>query len=81
MVHYMNIALILFTIGIIMIVAGYTNQISPNCNEGLKVKVVSRNVFDEILYNKELTDQVYKDQVYKDQVTDVNEEEDNAITI
>ena len=37
----MNIAIILFTLGIIMIVAGYTNQISPKCNQGLKVKVVS----------------------------------------
>jgi hypothetical protein len=68
----MNIALILFTIGIIMIVAGYTNQISPNCNKDLKVKVVSRNVFDEILYNKELTHQVYQDQV-----TDVNDDVDS----
>ena len=59
----MNIAIVLFTLGIIMIVAGYTNQISPQCNQGVKVKVVSRNVYDEILYNQELTDEVYKDQM------------------
>ena len=59
----MNIAIVLFTLGVIMIVAGYTNQISPQCNQGVKVKVVSRNVYDEILYNQELTDEVYKDQM------------------
>jgi len=57
----MNIAIILFALGVIMIVAGYTNQISPQCNTTLKVKVVSRNVYDEILYNQELTDDSYKD--------------------
>lgn len=59
----MNIAIVLFTLGVIMVVAGYTNQISPQCNQGVKVKVVSRNVYDEILYNQELTDEVYKDQM------------------
>ena len=31
----MNYALVIFTIGIIMVVAGYTNQISPNCDSEL----------------------------------------------
>ena len=66
----MNIAIVLFTLGVIMVVAGYTNQISPKCNQGLKVKVVSRNVFEEILYNQELTDQVYNDQMYSINSTD-----------
>ena len=57
----MNIALILFTLGIIMVVAGYTNQISPKCNEGVKVKIVPRKIYDEILMNQELTNQVYQD--------------------
>ena len=57
----MNIALVLFTLGVIMVVAGYTNQVSPHCNTDLKVKVVSRDVYDEILYNQELTDESYKD--------------------
>jgi len=59
----MNIAIILFALGIIMIVAGYTNQISPQCDQGVKVKIVPRSVYDEILHNQELTDQVYKDQL------------------
>ena len=57
----MNIAIILFTLGIIMIVAGYTNQISPHCNKDLKIKIVSRNIYEEIVKNKELTDDTYRD--------------------
>ena len=57
----MNISLILFTLGILMIVAGYTNQISPKCNKDIDVRIVPRNVYDEILHNRELTDQVYND--------------------
>jgi hypothetical protein len=57
----MNIALILFILGVIMIVGGYSHQVSPKCNEDLKIKIVPRNIYDEIVYNKELTDQMYKD--------------------
>ena len=46
-----------------MVVAGYTNQVSPHCNSELKVKIVPRNVYDDILYNQELTDEVYNDMV------------------
>ena len=57
----MNIALIMFTLGIIMIVAGYTNQMSPQCDQDIKVRVVPREVYNEILNNKDMVDQVYKD--------------------
>jgi|TARA_B110001469_G_C9542655_1_gene269439 hypothetical protein len=57
----MNLSLILFTVGIIMITTGYTNQISPQCNQDIKVKVVPRGIYDEILMNLELTDTIYKD--------------------
>ena len=57
----MNIALIMFTLGIIMIVAGYTNQMSPQCDQDIKVRVVPREVYHEIINNKDLVDQVYKD--------------------
>jgi len=59
----MNIALVLFMIGIIMIVSGYTNQISPKCNSELSVKIVPRDVYDEILYNQELADVSFNDMV------------------
>jgi hypothetical protein len=76
----MNIALILFTLGVIMVVAGYTNQVSPHCNTKLKVKVVPRGVYDEILYNQELTESVYNDMILGEGEEGV-EEEDEGITI
>jgi len=57
----MNISLVLFTVGIIMITTGYTNQISPQCNQEPQVKIVPRRVYEEILMNQELTDTVYND--------------------
>lgn len=57
----MNYALVIFTIGVIMVVAGYTNQISPKCNSDISVKIVPRDVYDEILYNQELVDVSYRD--------------------
>jgi len=60
-ISYMNYALIIFTLGIIMVVAGYTNQISPKCNSELSVKIIPRDVYDEILYNQELVDVSFKE--------------------
>ena len=57
----MNIALILFVLGILMIYASYVNSISPKCNQDIKVRVIPRQVYDQILHNKELVDEVYKD--------------------
>jgi hypothetical protein len=57
----MNLYLILFLIGAIMITAGYTNQISPQCNKDMQIKIVPRDVYDEIILNRELSNLVYKD--------------------
>lgn len=57
----MNIELILFTLGILFITSGYTNQISPKCNQDIKVRVIPRTVYDEIVNNNTLVDQVYRD--------------------
>ena len=57
----MNISLVLFTVGVIMITAGYTNQLSPQCNQEPSVRVVPRKVYDEILMNQELTETVFND--------------------
>ena len=59
----MNIALILLIIGVMMVVAGYTNQISPQCDKDLSVKIVPRDVYDDILYNQELVDVSYNDMI------------------
>ena len=74
----MHIAIILFTLGIIMIVAGYTNQISPHCNPGVKVKIVSRDIFDEILYNRELTDATYTDMDPSNKTDSITIDSDNS---
>jgi hypothetical protein len=55
-----GIIMVIFTLGVIMVVAGYTNQISPKCNEGVKIKVVPRNVYDEILENQTLAEEIYE---------------------
>ena len=70
----MNIAIILFALGVIMIVAGYTNQISPQCGRDIKIRVVPRTVYDDILYNQELTDAVYKDQIGVKPQKDINDD-------
>ena len=57
----MNLSLVLFTLGVIMITTGYPNQISPQCNQEPQVKIVPRRVYEEILMNQELTDTVYND--------------------
>jgi|TARA_B100000900_G_C20296939_1_gene600565 hypothetical protein len=57
----MNIALVLFTLGIILITFGYMNQIVPYCNQEIKVKVVPRDVHDQIMQSKEMVEEVYND--------------------
>jgi hypothetical protein len=57
----MNIALVLFTLGVILITYGYVNQISPYCNQDIKVKVVPRQVHDQIMQSKEMVNEVYND--------------------
>ena len=50
----MRLALIIFMIGIFLIVAGYVNQVSPQCKEGVEIRLVSRSVYDEIVQNSTL---------------------------
>ena len=59
----MNLSLVLFTVGVIMITAGHTNQKYPQCTQDIQVKVVPRRIYDEILMNQELTDLTYKDMI------------------
>jgi len=57
----MNIGLILFTLGIIMVVTGYVNQISPTCDQEIKIKIVPRNVYDEITAQSTFPEEIYND--------------------
>ena len=45
----MKLSLLLFIIGVLFITAGYTHQLNPECNEGSEVRVVPRNVYDQII--------------------------------
>lgn len=60
-IEYMNISLILFTLGIMFITAGYTSQLSPKCNQDIKIRIIPRQVYDEIVNNHTLVDEVYND--------------------
>ena len=50
----MRISLILFVVGVLFVVKGYTLQLDPKCNEEPLVKVVPRNVYDEIVKNSSM---------------------------
>ena len=54
----MKLSLILFISGLVLIVLGYTKQLSPACNEIVTTKVVPRHVYDEILRDSTI-DEVY----------------------
>lgn len=44
----MRLSLLLFILGLICIVSGYTNSLNPQCNKGSEVRIVPRNVYDQI---------------------------------
>ena len=44
----MNISLIVFIIGMILIIFGYAHDISPNQDEKREIEFVPRNVYDEL---------------------------------
>ncbi len=52
----MKITLILFVLGILLITAGYSQQMSPSCDKGIEVKYVPRDVFDELERSKPYTE-------------------------
>ena len=44
----MNISLIVFIVGMILIIFGYAHDISPNRDERREIVYVPRNVYDEL---------------------------------
>ena len=50
----MRLSLLIFIIGIIFITAGYTNQLNPGCRPGSDVRIVPRNVYDQIIQDSTL---------------------------
>ena len=45
----MRLSLFLFILGILFIVAGYAHQLNPECSSGSEVRIVPRNVYDQII--------------------------------
>jgi len=45
----MNLSLLLLIVGLICITSGYTNQMDPKCKRGTEVRIVPRNVYDQII--------------------------------
>ena len=52
----MKISLLLFIIGVLLITAGYANQLKPSCDQGIEVKYVPRDVFDELESSRPYTE-------------------------
>ena len=46
--YTMNVSLMLFVTGMLLITAGYAQQMKPSCEKGIEVKYVPRNVFDQL---------------------------------
>ena len=50
----MRLSLLLFVIGIICIVSGYVQQLDPQCKDKVEVKIVPRNVYDQLINDSTL---------------------------
>ena len=48
----MYIVLILFVPGMLLITAGYAQQMKPSCEKGIEVKYLPRNVYDQLEESK-----------------------------
>lgn len=45
----MRLSLLLFIVGALFITAGYTTQLNPKCKRGSEVRIVPRNIYDQII--------------------------------
>lgn len=50
----MKLSLLLFIIGTLFITAGYTNQLDSGCKKGNEIRIVPRNVYDQIISDSTL---------------------------
>ena len=47
----MSISFLLLLLGIMFVIVGYTHQVTPTCDKGVKLKLVNRLEFDKINNN------------------------------
>ena len=45
----MRLSLLLFTIGIIFVVSGYIQQQDPQCQQKAEIRILPRNVYDQLI--------------------------------
>ena len=50
----MRLSLLIFIIGLMFITMGYTNSLDPKCKKGSEVRIVPRNVYDQIIADSTL---------------------------
>jgi hypothetical protein len=48
----MKLTFLLFTMGILLITAGYAKQLKPSCKKGIEIKYLPRNVYDQLEESK-----------------------------
>ena len=53
--NFIGKSFVLLVIGLICITAGYVNQIAPQCKKGVEVKIVPRNVYDQMIKDSVLS--------------------------
>ena len=44
----MSLSLFFFILGMIFIIAGYTNQITPSCTDDINIKLVKKDEFNKV---------------------------------
>ena len=44
-----NLSMLFFIMGFTFIMIGYSQQVMPSCEKGTDVRIVSRNVYDQII--------------------------------
>lgn len=49
-----SISLLMFIIGIIFISSGYVQDINPECNKKSEIRIVPRNVYDQLIKDSTL---------------------------
>ena len=50
----MKLSLLLFIIGVLFIVSGYVQDLDPACKEKPEVKIIPRNVYDQLIEDSTL---------------------------
>ena len=45
----MKLNLFMFVFGVLLVIAGYTQQLDTGCNNNLDVRIIPRNVYDQLI--------------------------------